>query len=84
MICNTKIFIGYEKYIFICGGYNFTSNTSRFDMRLINLVTSNYMHDDQQWYYMKILEGFKMPEAYQLNSWEIYSTKLQIFFYGLK
>ena len=63
MICSIKIFIGYERCIFTCVGYNFTSNTSKFDMHIINVVTSNYTHDDQQWYYMKILEGFKMFEA---------------------
>ena len=84
MIFSTKIFIGYEKYIFICGWYNFVGNISKFDMCLINLVTSNYTWDNQQWYYMKILEGFKMPKAYKLNSQEIYSIKLQRSLYRLK
>jgi hypothetical protein len=34
--------------------------------------------------YMKILEGFKMHEAYNLNSQKVYSIKLQRFLYGLK
>jgi hypothetical protein len=34
--------------------------------------------------YMKILEGFKMHEAYNLNSQKVYSIKLQKFLYGLK
>ena len=84
MICRTKICIGYEKYIFICGGYNFVGNASKFDMHLINLVTSNYMCDDQQWYYMKIIEGFKILEAYKSNPREIYLIKLQRSLYGLK
>ena len=40
MICNTKIFINYEKYIFACDKYNFARNTSKFGIHLINLVTS--------------------------------------------
>ena len=84
MICSTKIFIGYEKCIFRCGRYNFINNISKFDMHLIDLVTFNYICDDQQWYYMKILEGRKMLGAYKLNSWEMYLIKLQRPLYGLK
>ena len=57
----TKVFISYEKYIFTCSGYNFIGNILKFDMCLIVLVIFNYTYDNQQWYYMKIHEGFKFP-----------------------
>ena len=33
---------------------------------------------------MKIPEGFKLPEAYNMNSLKIYSIKLNKSLYGLK
>ena len=33
---------------------------------------------------MKIPKGFKLPEVYNMNSREFYSTKLNKFLYGLK
>ena len=53
-------------------------------MHLMDVVTT-YLYDSlDNDIYMKILEGFKLPEAYNMNSREIYSIKLNKSLYGLK
>ena len=51
------------------------------DMRLMDVVTT-YLLDSE--IYMKIPEGFKMPEAYNSISRDMCSIKLQRSLYGLK
>ena len=63
--------------IFMCSGYNFLGNISEFDMCLMDLVTSSYTCNNQQWYYMKIPKGFKMLK-------DMYLIRLQSSSYGLK
>ena len=53
-------------------------------MRLMDVVTTylyGYIDIDV---YMKILEGFKLPEAMNSQLWSMYSIKLQRSLYGLK
>ena len=54
------------------------------NMRLIDVITTylyGYMDND---IYMKILEGFKLPEANSKKPHSMYSIKLQRSLYGLK
>ena len=53
-------------------------------MRLIDVVTVYLYGSLDNNIYMKIPEGFKMPEASSLKPKELYSIKLQISLYGLK
>ena len=69
MICSTNIFIGYEKYIFACGGYNIASNNSKFDVS--NKFSYIWLH--ARW-----------STIYKLNSQEMYLIKLQKSLYGLR
>ena len=49
------------------------------DLHLMDVVTA-YLHgslDNDIYIYMKILEGFQMPEATNSKRCSIYSTKLQ-------
>jgi hypothetical protein len=62
--------------------------TESLDMRLMDVVTT-YLYgsldnDIYIYIYMKISEGYKMPEAYNSKSQSIYSIKLQRSLYGLK
>ena len=55
--------------------------TENLDMCLMDVVTA-YLYGSLD--NMKIPEGYKMPEAYNSKSRNMYSIKLQIFLYGLK
>jgi hypothetical protein len=56
----------------------------RLDMCLMDVFKTYLYGSIDNDVYMKILEGFKMHEAYNLNSQKVYSIKLQRFLYGLK
>jgi hypothetical protein len=58
--------------------------TESLDMRLMDVVTAYLYGSLDNDIYMKILEGYKMPEAYNSKSRSIYSIKLQRSLYGLK
>ena len=45
-------------------------------MRLMDVVTAYLYGQLDNNIYMKVPEGLKMPEAYNLNSWDMYSIKL--------
>ena len=53
-------------------------------MHLMDIVTSYLCRSLDNDIYMKILEGYKMPKAYNSKSISIYSIKLQRSLYGLK
>ena len=53
-------------------------------MRLIDVVTAYLYESLDSDIYMKILEGFKIPEALSTKPKEMYSIKLQRSLYGLK
>ena len=52
-------------------------------MHLMDVITTYLYRSLDSDIYMKILEGFKMPEAYTSISREMYSIKLQRSIYGL-
>ena len=54
------------------------------DMRLMDVVTAYLYGSLDNDIYMKIPEGYKLLEAYNSKSRNMYSIKLQIFLYGLK
>ena len=54
------------------------------DMRLIDVVTTYPYGSLDNDIYMKIPEGYKMPETYNPTSRSMYSIKLQRSLYGLK
>ena len=54
------------------------------DMRLMDVVTTYLYGSLDNDIYMKIPEGYKMPEAYNSKSRNMYSIKLQRSLYGLK
>jgi hypothetical protein len=54
------------------------------DMRLMDVVTAYLYGSLDNDIYMKIPEGYKMPEAYNSKSRNMYSIKLQRSLYGLK
>ena len=54
----------------------------KLNMRLMDVVTTYLYGSLDSDIYMKIPEGFKMPEAYNSSSWEMYSIKLQRSLYG--
>jgi hypothetical protein len=58
--------------------------TKNLDMRLMDVVTAYLYGSLDNDIYMKILEGYKMPEAYISKSQNMYSIKLQRSLYGLK
>jgi hypothetical protein len=58
--------------------------TESLNMRLMDVVTIYLYGSLNNDIYMKILEGYKMPEAYNSKSRNIYSIKLQRSLYGLK
>ncbi|GJU93052.1 retrovirus-related pol polyprotein from transposon TNT 1-94, partial [Tanacetum coccineum] len=54
------------------------------DMRLMDVVTSYLYRSLDSAIYMKIIEGFNMPEALSAKPKDMYSVKLQSSLYGLK
>ena len=54
------------------------------DMCLMDVVTTYLYGSIDADIYMKIPEGFKMPEANKLKLHSLYSLKLQRSLYGLK
>ena len=56
----------------------------RLEMRLMDVVTAYLYGSLDSDIYMKIPEGFRMPEAYNSRSRNLYSIKLQRSLYGLK
>ena len=56
----------------------------KFDMHLMDIVTTYLYGSLENEIYMKILEGFKIPESYNSKSRELYSIKLQRSVHGLK
>ena len=54
------------------------------DMQLMNVVTAYLYGSLDDDIYMKILEGYKIPERYNSISRSMYSIKLQRSLYGLK
>lgn len=58
--------------------------SKKLEMRLMDVVTAYLYGSLDSDIYMKIPEGFKMPEALSTKSKEMYSIKLQRSLYGLK
>jgi hypothetical protein len=58
--------------------------TESLDMRLMDVVIAYLYGSLDNDIYMKIPEGYKIPEAYNSKSRSIYSIKLQRSLYGLK
>ena len=56
----------------------------RLDMRLMDVITTYLYGSMDNDIYMKILEGFKLPEANSKKPHSMYSIKLQRSLYGLK
>ena len=56
----------------------------KIDIHLMDIVTAYLYGSLDNDVNMKISKGFKMPEAYNSKSWELYSIKLQRSLYGLK
>nr|AQY61295.1 Pol [Coffea arabica] len=56
----------------------------KLDMRLMDVVTAYLYGNLENDIYMRISEGFNMPEACKSNPKNIYSIKLQKSLYGLK
>ena len=54
------------------------------DMRLMNVITTYLYGSMDNDIYMKILKGFKLPEANCAKPRSMHSIKLQRFLYGLK
>ena len=54
------------------------------DMRLMDVVTAYLYGSLDNDIYMKIPEGYRMPEAYNSKFRSMYSIKLQRSLYGLK
>jgi hypothetical protein len=54
------------------------------DMRLMDVVTAYLYGSLDNDIYMKIPEGYRMPEVYNSKSRNMYSIKLQRSLYGLK
>ncbi len=53
-------------------------------MRLMDVITAYLYWSLDNDKYMKILEAYKMPKAYNSKSRNMYSIKLQKSLYGLK
>jgi hypothetical protein len=85
-----KLGIDYEEtysYVVDAITFRFLINlvvTESLDMRLMNVVIAYLYGSLDNDIYMKIPEGYKMPEAYNSKSRSIYSIKLQRSLYGLK
>ena len=58
--------------------------SKRLDMRLMDVFTTYLYGSLDNEIYMKIPEGFKIPETHNLSDQGIYSIKLQRSLYGLK
>ena len=58
--------------------------SERLEMRLMDVVTAYLYGSLDSDIYMKIPEGFRMPEAYNSRPRNLYSIKLQMSLYGLK
>ena len=58
--------------------------SKKLEMRLMDVVTAYLYGSLDSDIYMKIPEGFKMPEALSTKPKEMYSIKLQRSLYGLK
>ncbi|KAK1571786.1 hypothetical protein Q3G72_022923 [Acer saccharum] len=56
----------------------------KLEMRLMDVVTAYLYGSLDSDIYMKIHEGFRMPEAYNSRPQNLYSIKLQRFLYELK
>lgn len=56
----------------------------KLDMHLMDVVTAYLYGSLDNEIYMKIPEGFKMPNAHNSKSREMFSIKLQRSLYGLK
>ena len=56
----------------------------KLDIHLMDIVTTYLYGSLENEIYMKILEGFKIPESYNSKSRELYSIKLQRSVHGLK
>ena len=54
------------------------------DMWLMDVVTACLYGSIDTNVYIKILEGFKLPEVINSKPWSMYSIKLQRSLYGLK
>ena len=54
------------------------------DMQLMDVVTAYLYGSIDTNVYMKIPEGFKLPEVMNSKPWSMYSIKLQRSLYGLK
>ena len=54
------------------------------DMRLMDVITTYLYESMDNDVYMKIPEGFKLPEANSTKPRSMYSIKLQQSLYGLK
>jgi hypothetical protein len=57
--------------------------TESSDIRLMDVVTTCLYGSLDNDIYMRIPEGYKMPETYNSKSQSIYSIKLQRSLYGL-
>ncbi|KAK0606152.1 hypothetical protein LWI29_034632 [Acer saccharum] len=58
--------------------------SEKLEMRLMDVVTAYLYGSLDSDIYMKIPEGFRMPEAYNSRPQNLYSIKLQRSLYGLK
>ena len=58
--------------------------SKKLEMSLMDVVTAYLYGSLNSDIYMKIPEGFKMPEALSTKPKEMYSIKLQRSLYGLK
>ena len=82
--------IDYEKTLFPVMDtitYNFLISLAvqeGLDMRLMNVITVYLYGSLDNDIYMKIPEGFKLPEANCTKPCSMYSIKLQRSLYGLK
>ena len=56
----------------------------RLEMHLMDVVNAYLYGSLDSNIYMKIPEGFKMPESYNSRPHNLYSIKLQRSLYGLK
>ena len=54
------------------------------DMQLIDVVTTYLYRSLDTHIYMKIPNGFKIPEIKENENHNIYNVKLQRYLYGLK
>ena len=59
-------------------------NGCSYNMHLMDIVTTYLYGSLDKDIYMKILGGFKMPEAFYNKPRNVYSIKLQNILYGLK